>query len=92
MTKRYMKILIADFESDTLHLTVEEDGVYNRLLRLCCRTSGGSIPDDEAWIRARIRVDQETYTRVVRPILEEFFTRRKGRFQHARSNVEMRHA
>lgn len=92
MSLPYLPLYVADFEADTAHLTVEEDGAYNRLLRLCWRTPGCSIPDDEAWIRRRMRVDQETYERVVRPVLEEFFTRRKGRLHNARLTAEFERA
>ena len=73
-----------DFEADTSHLTLEEDGAYNRLLRLCWMTAGCSLPDDAAWIMRRMRVDQETFDRVVRVVLDEFFVRKSGRVSNAR--------
>ncbi len=76
----YMPLYIRDYEGDTAHLSIEEDGAYNRLLRLCWRTPGCSIPDDATWIRRKMRVDEATYDRVVAPILEEFFTVSRGRW------------
>lgn len=75
----HMPLFVDDFEAATAHLNLEEDGAYNRLLRLCWRTAGGSVPDDDAWIQRRMRVDPETYQRLVLPIIDEFFTRARGR-------------
>jgi uncharacterized protein YdaU (DUF1376 family) len=77
-----------DFEADTSHLTLEEDGAYNRLLRLCWMTPGCSIPDDDAWIARRMRVDSEAFERAVRPVLAEFFVRKGGRVSNPRLSKE----
>jgi uncharacterized protein YdaU (DUF1376 family) len=69
----------ADFEADTSHLTLEEDGAYNRLLRLCWMTPGCSLPDDPAWIARRMRLSAADFQRVVAPLLDEFFKRARGR-------------
>ena len=45
---------------------------------------GCSIPDDNAWIMRRMRVDQDTFNRVVLVVLDEFFTRKSGRVSNAR--------
>jgi uncharacterized protein YdaU (DUF1376 family) len=78
----------ADFEADTSHLTLEEDGAYNRLLRLMWMTPGCSLPDDDAWIMRRMRCDMATYERVVKPLIAEFFQRQKGRVFSARLTRE----
>jgi uncharacterized protein YdaU (DUF1376 family) len=75
----YFPLYPSDFEAKTSHLTLEEDGAYNRLLRLSWMTPGCSLPDDPAWIARRMRVDTATYERVVAPLLNEFFYRAKGR-------------
>ena len=85
-----MPLFIDDFEADTAHLTLEEDGVYNRLLRLCWRQSSCSIPDDPVWITRHMRVDEATFERVVAPILKEFFKRRKGRLYSPRQAREFK--
>lgn len=84
MSLPYFNMYPRDFEADTSHLTLEEDGAYNRLLRLCWMTPGCTIPDDDAWIMRRMRVDQEIYDRVVRVVLDEFFCRKNGRVGNAR--------
>jgi uncharacterized protein YdaU (DUF1376 family) len=68
-----------DFEADTSHLTLEEDGAYNRLLRLMWITPGCSLPDDNAWIMRRMRCDLETFNRAVLPVINEFMKRQAGR-------------
>lgn len=79
MSLPYFPMFPSDFEAKTSHLTLEEDGAYNRLLRLCWMTPGCSLPDDPAWIARRMRVDGATYDRVIAPLLDEFFRRDKGR-------------
>jgi uncharacterized protein YdaU (DUF1376 family) len=81
MSLPYFPMYPSDFEAKTSHLTLEEDGAYNRLLRLCWMTPGCSLPDDPTWIARRMRIDMDTFARVVAPLLDEFFTRAKGRVQ-----------
>ena len=88
----YMPLFVADFEADTAHLSFEEDGIYNRLLRLCWRTTGCSIPDDPAWIARRMRCGMDLYHEAVEPILKEFFCRENGRVFQKRSRLEWRYA
>lgn len=82
----------ADFEADTSHLTLEEDGAYNRLLRLCWMMPGCSLPDDPAWIARRMRVDMATYERVVAPLLVEFFRKARKRVFSPRLSREFARA
>ena len=79
MSLPYFNLYPSDFEADTSHLTLEEDGAYNRMLRLMWLCPGCSFPDDEAWIARRMRVDMDTFHRVVAPIIFEFMERRNGR-------------
>lgn len=79
MSLPYFPMYPTDFEAKTSHLTLEEDGAYNRLLRLCWMTPGCSLPDDRVWIMRRMRVDAATYDRVVMVVLDEFFTQKTGR-------------
>ncbi len=88
----YMPLFVADYEADTAHLSFEEDGIYNRLLRLCWRTSGCSIPDDPMWIARRVRCGMDQYHEAVEPILKEFFTRENGRVFQKRLRLEWRRA
>jgi uncharacterized protein YdaU (DUF1376 family) len=84
MSLPYFPMFPSDFEAKTSHLTLEEDGAYNRLLRICWMTPGCSLPDDHAWIARRMRVDQETFARAVKPVLDEFFQKEKGRVYQAK--------
>lgn len=80
----YFPMFPSDFEAKTSHLTLEEDGAYNRLLRLMWMTPGCSLPDDDAWIMRRMRVDKDTYERVVRVVIDEFCVRENGRVSNAK--------
>jgi len=79
MSLPYFNMYPADFEADTSHLTLEEDGAYNRLLRLMWMTPGCSLPDDDAWIARRMRCDADTFARVVKPLISEFLEVENGR-------------
>lgn len=76
----FMPLWVSKYEAHTAHLTLCEDGAYLRLLRLCWRTPGGTIPADDAWVTRQMRVDAETFASTVKPILREFFTVRRGRY------------
>lgn len=89
MSLPYFNLYPTDFEAKTSHLTLEEDGAYNRLLRLCWMMHECSIPDDNAWIMRRMRVDQDTFERVVLVVIGEFFTRTNGRLSNDRMNREL---
>lgn len=79
MSLPYFPMYPTDFEADTSHLTLLEDGVYNRLLRLCWMTPGYSVPNDEAWIVRRLRARTDEEIEAVRVVLDEFFRVEKGR-------------
>lgn len=79
-----LPLFVDDYEAATAHLNLEEDGAYMRLMRLCWRMPRCTLPNDPAWIRRKMRVDQETYDRVVAPIIEEFFRRNRGRLYQKR--------
>ena len=84
----YMPLFVADFEADTAHLSFQEDGIYNRILRLCWRTTGCSIPDDPPWIARRLRCGMDQYHDAVEPILKEYFRRENGRVFQKRLMLE----
>ncbi len=88
----FMQLYVADFEADTAHLNFEEDGAYNRLLRLCWRTSGCSVPDDPIWIARKMRADLETYHRLIEPLIKEFFAKDRGRVFQGRQQREWQRA
>ncbi len=83
-----LPLFVDDYEAATAHLSVEEDGAYLRLLRLCWRTPGCSVPDDPQWIARKMRVDDATFERVVVPVIREFFRRSRGRLFQKRLRAE----
>lgn len=92
MSLPYFPMYPTDFEADTAHLNLEEDGAYNRLLRLMWMTPGCSIPDDPAWIARRMRVDMVTFLRLIEPIIGEFCQRKNGRVLSPRLQREWKKA
>ena len=84
MSLPYFPMFPTDFEAKTSHLTLAEDGAYNRLLRLMWMTPGCSLPDDDKWIMRRMRVDQSTFDDVVLIVIDEFCTRENGRVSNAK--------
>jgi len=87
-THPYIPFYVDDYEAATTHLTIEEDGAYNRLLRLCWRTPGCSLPDDDAWIARKIRLSPDDFQRIAKPVLTEFFTPHRGRLIQRRLKLE----
>lgn len=88
MSPPYIPLYVDDYDAATSHLTAEEDGIYGRLLRLCWRTPGCSIPAEAAWIARKIRLNQDDYERIARPVIEEFFTVSRGRMTQKRLREE----
>ena len=84
MSLPYFPMYPTDFEADTSHLTLAEDGAYNRLLRLMWMTAGCSLPDDDAWILRRMRCFGDEDSAVVLGIISEFFQRKGGRIVNSR--------
>ena len=84
----YFPMYPDDFEADTAHLTLAEDGAYNRLLRLCWRTPGCSIPAEKEWIYRRLRALSDDDRAVIDTVLDEFFTIESGRCSNARLTKE----
>ena len=88
MSLAFFPMYPGDFEADTAHLTLAEDGAYNRLLRLCWRTPGCSIPADHDWIHRRMRAVSDEDKAVVDTVLAEFFTVTQQRYSNARLTKE----
>lgn len=87
-THPYLPLYVDDYEAATAHLTPEEDGIYNRILRLCWRTPGCSIPNDAVWIARKIRLSAADYERIAKPVVEEFFKVSRGRLVQKRLKAE----
>ena len=84
MSLPYFPMYPTDFEADTSHLTLAEDGAYNRLLRLMWMTPSCSLPDDDTWLLRRMRCHGDEECSVVMGIISEFFERKGGRIINAR--------
>lgn len=84
MSLAYFPFYSDRFEAKTTHLTLLEDGAYNRLLRLCWRTPGCKLPNDMAWIFRQLRVTSEDERAAVLAVLSEFFTKGRGKIWNAR--------
>lgn len=84
----FLPLWVSKYEARTAHLSLEEDGAYTRLLRLSWMTPKCQLPADDGWIMRRMRVDQATYERVVKPILVEFFYQKEGAWRNARLLAE----
>ena len=78
----------ADFDADTGHLTLAEDGAYNRLLRLQWRAPGCKLPADMEWIFRKAKAVTAADQAVIASIIAEFFTRKAGRIFQARLHKE----
>ena len=87
-THPYIPLYVDDYEAATAHLTVEEDGLYNRLLRLAWRTPGCSLPTDHAWIARKVRMTVDDFERVGASLLDEFFKVQRGRYVQRRLRDE----
>ena len=67
------------YEADTTHLSILEDGAYNRLLRLCWRTPGCKLPHDLPWIFRQMRAKSDEEKAAIVAVLNEFFTKGRGK-------------
>lgn len=88
MSLPYFPMFPTDFEAKTSHLSLAEDGAYNRLLRLAWMTPGCSLPADRAWVYRRLRAHSEADQAVVEAVIEEFFEVENGRLSNARLTKE----
>jgi uncharacterized protein YdaU (DUF1376 family) len=75
----YFPLYPTDFDADTGHLTMAEDGAYNRLLRLSWRCPEAKMPDDLDWICRKARAMTPEDRALIQAVLSEFFTRKGGK-------------
>lgn len=88
MSFPYLPLFVDDYEAATAHLTLVEDGIYTRLLRLCWRTPGCRIPADIDWIARKIRVSNGAELAALKAVLKEFFITRRGYISSKRLSAE----
>lgn len=82
----YMPFYVDDYEAATAHFTLEEDGIFNRILRLSWRTPGCSLPNDPEWIALHMRMPGE-YEEKIEPILEDYFQLKRGRWSQKKQRA-----
>lgn len=92
MSLPYFRMYPTDYEAKTAHLSMIEDGAYNRLLRLCWSQPDCSLPDDEEWIMRRMRARTDEEREAVRTVLTEYFSRENQRVFNKRLTEEYGHA
>lgn len=88
MSLAYFPMYPTDFDADTGHLSMAEDGAYNRLLRLSWRCPDAKMPDDLEWIFRKARAVTDDDKALIAAILAEFFTRKGGKIFSARLHKE----
>jgi len=89
MTKApYMKFWVTDYLGDAGHLSTIEHGAYLRLLIEAWKTSTCSLPADAAWIKRRLRISDEEFEQVFRPVIAEFWTEEDHRIFQKRQRKE----
>lgn len=81
--------------ADCGHLTDAEFGLYLRLLIQMWRspTSDGCLPDDDTWLAKRFGRSVEVVQRDLRPLIDEFCSKRSGKkLTQRRLQRELAHA
>jgi uncharacterized protein YdaU (DUF1376 family) len=84
----YFELHIGDYDSATAHLTVVEDGIYGRLLRLYYRTEA-PIPTDLKQVCRLVRALSKPERDAVQQVLEEFFVLRDDGWHNGRCDSEI---
>jgi len=88
MSLAYFPMFPTDFDADTGHLTLAEDGAYNRLLRLSWKCPEAKLPDDLDWICRKARATTQEDRALIEAMIVEFFTRRGGKVFSQRLHKE----
>ena len=83
----YMNLYVADYLSDTAHLTTLEHGAY-MLLLFNYWQRGEALPGDDRKL-ARIAHLTDAEWHDIRPSLVDFFVEQDGRWRHARVEREL---
>ena len=64
--------------ADTSHLTWEEHGLYLTLLMHLWRAPGCRLPDDPQWLMRKFSLNSDTYTKLLKPLIDELCQRNAG--------------
>lgn len=84
----YFELHIGDYDSATAHLSLIEDAVYGRLLRLCYRTEA-AVPADLKQVYRLVRAVSKPERDAVDQVLAEFFELREDGWHNARCDAEI---
>lgn len=90
MNRPWFPMYVCDYLADTPDLSIEEHGAYLLLLMLTWRRPDCALPNDEKWLRGALpRMHGHTFNRLVKPLLERFFTLEEdGRWHNKRLTKE----
>jgi len=80
----YFKFFVADYNAATDWASLEIDGMYCRTLRLMWLTDGCSIPNDEKWIKRKLRITDTEYNDIFLVVKDDFLKTKKGRIYQKR--------
>jgi Uncharacterized protein conserved in bacteria len=83
----YYKFNIKDWTRDTAHLSIEEEGVYRRLIDHYYE-SEMPIPQETQWVIRRLRL--ATHEQALSVVLNEFFFLSDDGYHHARCDKEIK--
>ena len=83
----YYKFNIKDWTRDTAHLSIEEEGVYRRLIDHYYE-SEMPIPQETQWVIRRLRL--ATHEHALSVVLNEFFFLSDDGYHHARCDKEIK--
>ncbi|MBS0229665.1 MAG: YdaU family protein, partial [Proteobacteria bacterium] len=84
----YFELHIGDYDSATAHLSVIEDAVYSRLLRLYYR-SESPLPTDPKQVCRLVRAASKVERDTVEAVLAEFFTLESDGWHNKRADEEI---
>jgi len=84
----FMPLYVSDYDAATTYLSLEEDGLYGRILRMMWATPNCSLPDDKDWLIKRLRITEQQYADVFLFIKKEYFKVSRGRIYQKRLQSE----
>src|SRR5690606_8792024 len=80
----------AHYVSKTLHLTMEQDGAYTRLMDWMYMNNATAIPAERVFVIARASKPSEK--RAVKAVLAEFFSETETGYENERVSAEIERA
>lgn len=84
----FLPLYVPEYDAATNYMSLAEDGLYCRALRLMWATPKCSLPSDQKWLMQRLRINEDEYNNIFWPLCEEYFTINKGRITQKRLRFE----